>query len=179
MSLIRSLLRQLARAKRDAALKARRSFKMVISRLREHLARGQFNSGWMIAPSHLCRVPLFFSVCLCLPGISSDSARSNSFYIPGARPCDFSVRSFLFFFLLPLQESVGWLSRLCTINSLLSLFSPLFFVSRSNGTPLFLFPSNYFNGNCFSLVSIRIYNTRNFPNRHYRRRSSVLLNLDT
>lgn len=33
------------------AFKARCSFKMVISRPREHLARGQFNSGRMIAPS--------------------------------------------------------------------------------------------------------------------------------
>lgn len=38
-------------SKKTAALKARCSFKMVISRLREHYACGQFNSGRMIPPS--------------------------------------------------------------------------------------------------------------------------------
>lgn len=76
---------------------APQSFKMVISRPREHLARGQFNSGRMIAPSRsrLCcsRVPpsrprpppirafLFLSVS----PLSIQSARCHP--IPLARTC--------------------------------------------------------------------------------------------
>lgn len=64
---------------------------MVISRPREHLARGQFNSGRMIAPSRSFRTaPLFFSVRLCLSG-PRDATRSRvrTRYTPRVRPCDF------------------------------------------------------------------------------------------
>lgn len=115
--LIRSRVRQLARAKRDVALKARCSFKMVISRLREHLARGQFNSGWMIAPSHLCCPSIFLRLPLSTP--VRDIIRFRSFklvlYTQGAT---LRLPSARFFF----SPRVGSRSHLCTIDSLLFLF---------------------------------------------------------
>jgi hypothetical protein len=65
--------------------------KMVISRPREHLARGRFNSGRMIAPSRSFRTaPLFFSVCLCLSG-PRDATRFRVRTRYTSRPCDFHL----------------------------------------------------------------------------------------
>jgi len=115
-------------SRKSAALEARCSFKMVISRPREHYARGQFNSGRMIAPSRWC-CPFIF---LCLPlsiqfGMSSDSARSNSLRSRGAT--------------LRLPSALP--SRRVTPLAVRSILFPLsIFFSRPNGTfsPLELFP---------------------------------------
>lgn len=151
-------------------MKARCSFKMVISRLREHFARGQFNSGRMIAPSR-SYCPTFIFLRLPLPiqtRMSSDSARSNSLYIPGATLRLPSARSFF--------EGSPARKSLCTIDS--SPSSPLYFFPRASMA--FSLPSNYFDGNCFSLVSIRVYSIRNFPiviNRGDQASSSINIQL--
>lgn len=139
MSLIRSRMRQLARAKRDAALKARCSFKMVISRLREHLARGQFNSGWMIAPSHLCCPSIFLRPPLSTPvrGIIRFRSFELVLYTRGAT---LRLPSAHFFFSprvgSPSPSPSPSLSRLCTIDSFI-----LPFLSRAPMTlQRFLFP---------------------------------------
>lgn len=156
-------MRQLARAKRDAALKARCSFKMVISRLREHLARGQFNSGWMIAPSHLCCPSIFLRPPLSTP--ARDIIRFRSFeLVLYTRDATLRLPHPLVSF-FP-QESARPRPRprpLALAPLYDRLFYLSFFVSRFNDASTFPLLSNYFNGNCFSLVSIRVYNIRNFP----------------
>lgn len=85
--------RQVARAKRSppivaVAFKARCSFKMVISRPHEHLARGQFNSGRMIAPSRSYCPFIFLRLPLSIQSATpSDLVRTR--YTPRARLCDF------------------------------------------------------------------------------------------
>lgn len=100
------------------ALKARCSFKMVISRLREHLARGQFNSGWMIAPSHLCCPSIFLRLPLSTP--VRDIIRFRSFkLVLYTRGATLRLPSARFFFsrknrlsLAPLYDRFSFISFL-------------------------------------------------------------------
>lgn len=135
------------------ALRARCSFKMVISRPREHFARGQFNSGRMIAPSRSLPSPLLsllvFSVSrLCLyPGPGCHPIPLvRTRYIPRARPCDFSIAfalSFLFRRIrlsslpLPPPDPVALAPLYHRLSRPLSIFFPH---TGANGAARFLSP---------------------------------------
>lgn len=182
--------RMRARAsKKTTTLKARCSFKMVISRPREHFARGQFNSGRMIARSRFPAAAVPFSFlrfsAFVYPGLGCHPIPlvRTRIYTP-ARPCDFSIaRSLCRFFFFsndsPVRRSRR--SRASVVQQ--STFSPppfSFFLAPANGGALSI-PSNYFDGNCFSLVSIRVYSTRNFPrviNRSDQASSSINIKAD-
>lgn len=134
------------------AFKARCSFKMVISRPHEHLARGQFNSGRMIAPSRSYCPFIFLRLPLSIQSATpSDLVRTR--YTPRARLCDFH----------PLASfSKG--RSLVRAFAKGRLFRPSFCTFSPSRAPVALsLPSNYFDGNCFSLVSIRVCSIRNFP----------------
>lgn len=138
---------------------------MVISRPREHLARGQFNSGWMITPSR-SYCPFIFlrlpsSIRFATP---PDPVRTR--YTTRTRPCDFHSQLASFSkgrSLVAPPRRVGSFARLFVF------FSPL--VSQQ------LFSSNYFDGNCFSLVSILVYKTsRSLLTEAIKRRLQSILN---
>lgn len=100
------------------------------------------------------------------PGYHPIPLVRTSFIYPG-RDLATSIRSFLFFSKSRLALALALVLALALALALAPLydrlFYPSFFVSRSNDASTFPLPSNYFNGNCFSLVSIRVYNIRNFP----------------
>lgn len=119
---------------------------MVISRPREHLARGQFNSGWMIAPSRSYCPFIFLRLPLSIRRATPPDPRSNTRYINRALPRDFHpFASFCEDSTLPLDPP----------------FCIFFSLPRAPVAPSL--PSNYFDGDCFSLVSIRVHGIRNFP----------------
>lgn len=125
------------------AFKARYSFKMVISRPREHLARGQFNSGRMIAPSRSYCPFIFLRLPLSIrPTTPADPVRTRLY--PGSDLAT-SIRLLLF------RRAAR--SRLCEGLILFVFFPPPETLSL---------PLNYFDGDCLSLVSICVYSIQNF-----------------